>query len=177
VVSIGCWRRALSMALATFLAAGSSPNSRMARSSSSRLARCKKSKADGPSPCDIRMSRGPSRRKLNPALGRIELQRRDAQVKEQPIQSSFRVAPRLLEEFGQARVLSPRELERKPDGRKPRSRQIECFRVAIHADQKTLRADPLQDGGRVPTEPHRRVQVDLAGFRVEPSHHRIEQDR
>jgi hypothetical protein len=109
-----------------------------------------------------------------PALGAIELRRRDAEIDQEPVDG----------EDAEVGEHLPCPREGGVDQRHPvaerlqhQARGRQRVPVAVEPDQAAVRRGPFQDGAGVATQADGRVAVATAGPRLQPPEHLLQQDR
>jgi hypothetical protein len=132
------------------------------------------SAALSPRVVSMRMSSGPSKRKLKPALRRVDLGRGDAQVEQQPVDARDAARGQGRGQLREARV---DDLEAfVVDPRRALARCRDRGRILVEAQHAGLRAEAGQQRARVAAAAEGAVDVDAVRAREQRVDGFVEQD-
>ena len=161
----GLLSRALTMACATRRAKRSSPKVAITWRISSMPARASQAATGSPRVGSMRISSGPSARKLKPRRGVIELRRRYAKIEEHaPARAIASVCAHDRAEVGKRRVH-----ERKPHFvGKAAAAGLDGLRIPVECEQAALPTQGLENECRMTAAPERRIDIVTARFQGQP---------
>ena len=108
-----------------------------------------------------------------PALGAVELWRRDAEVDQKAVDRDHPQPIEHRPRLGEPGVDQGHAVAERLQGE---TRRLERVGVAVDPDQLPVRGRALQHGARMSAEPHGPVAVPSRWLRVEPGEHLIQQD-